>query len=76
MRKYLLSTAFLLPLVIVIVLAMGGVTMDPWIYVALSAVCPAATGILWYTNKNMTRRGNLYLSKSKEQATYKSMSYR
>ncbi len=56
MRKYLFSAVPLLPLVIVIVLAIGGIMMNRWVYVALAVVCPVAAGIIWYIYKDMERK--------------------
>jgi general stress protein CsbA len=39
MKKYLLSAVPLLPIVIVVVFAIGGVTMKHWVYVILAVVC-------------------------------------
>ncbi len=56
MKKYLFSAALLLPLVIVIVLAIGGVTMNRWVYVILAIVCPVAAGITWHMYKDTARK--------------------
>jgi general stress protein CsbA len=58
MKKYLLSAAPLLPLVIVIALAVGGITMNPWVYVILALVCPVAAGIIWYMYKDTEKKMN------------------
>ena len=56
MKKYLFSAAPLLPFVIIIVLALNGITMDRWVYVILAMVCPVAAGIIWYTHKDTERK--------------------
>ncbi len=56
MKKYLFSVALLLPLAIVIVLAIGGVTMNRWVYVILSVVCPVAAGAFWYMYRDTDRK--------------------
>lgn len=55
-NRYALSAAPLLPLVIIIVLATGGVTMNRWVYVILAIACPVAAGIIWYTYKNTEKK--------------------
>ena len=54
--RYALSAAPLLPLVIVIALAIGGITMNRWVYVILAIVCPVAAGIIWYMYKDAERK--------------------
>ncbi len=56
MKKYLFSAAPLLPLVIVIVLATGGVTMNRGVYATLAIVCPVAAGIIWYMYKDTEKK--------------------
>ncbi len=56
MRKYLFAAAPLLPLVIVIALAIGGVLMNSWVYVILVIVCPAVAGIYWYWHTDAKRK--------------------
>jgi general stress protein CsbA len=56
MKKYLFSAAPLLPLVIVVVLATGGIMMNRWVYVLLVIVCPAAAGIIWYMYKDTEKK--------------------
>ena len=54
--RYIFSGALLLPLVIVIILAITGITLNVWIYVILAIVCPVAAGIIWYMYKNAERK--------------------
>ncbi len=56
MKKYLFSAAPLLPLAIVIVLAIGGITMNRWAYVILAIVCPVAAGIIRHMYKDTDRK--------------------
>lgn len=54
--RYIFSGALLLPLVIVIILAITGITLNVWIYVILAIVCPVAAGIIWYMYKDTERK--------------------
>jgi general stress protein CsbA len=54
--RYIFSGALLFPLVIVIILAIAGITLNVWIYVILAIVCPVAAGIIWYMLKNMENK--------------------
>ncbi len=54
--RYIFSGALLLPLVIVIILAITGITLNVWIYVILVIVCPVAAGIIWYMYKDAERK--------------------
>ncbi len=56
MKKYLFSAALFLPLLIVIVLAAGGITMNRWVYVILAIVCPVAAGIILYMYKDRPKK--------------------
>lgn len=38
----------LLPLLVVAVLAILGIILKSWVYLALLIVCPAVAGIVWY----------------------------
>lgn len=54
--RYILSAASLLPLIIVVILAMVGITVNVWVYVVLTVVCPLAAGVVWFLYKDMERR--------------------
>lgn len=55
--RYIFSGAILLPLVIVIILAITGITLNVWVYVVvLSVVCPLAAGAVWFLYKDMERK--------------------
>jgi hypothetical protein len=60
MKKYLFSAAPLLPLVIVVALAIGGIMMNLWVYAILVIVCPVVAGIIWYMYKDTERKMNKY----------------
>jgi len=46
----------LLPLVIVIVLAIGGIMINQWVHVILAVICPVTAGIIWFMYKDMERK--------------------
>lgn len=54
--RYIFSGALLLPLVIVIILAIAGITLNVWVYVVLALVCPLAAGAVWFLYKDMEKR--------------------
>jgi len=47
---------FLLPLLIVFLLAVGGIFLNTWVYVVLSIFCPLAAGVTWFLYKDMKRK--------------------
>ncbi len=51
--RYAFSTAPLVPLFIVIILATAGITLNAWVYVVLAVVCPLAAGVVWFQYKEM-----------------------
>ncbi len=60
MKKYLYILAPLLPLAVVAALTISDVSMDAWVYLILSVICPVAAGITWYVyfiegNDKMTK---------------------
>ncbi len=46
----------MLPLVIVIVLAIGSITLSRWVYVILAIVCLVTAATIWYLYKDMERK--------------------
>jgi Flp pilus assembly protein TadB len=50
---HILSGALLLPLVIIIILAIAGITLNVWVYVFLAVVCPLAAGVVWFMYKDV-----------------------
>jgi len=50
------SLLFLLPLLIVFLLAVGGIFLNAWVYVVLSIFCPLAAGVSWFLYKDMGRK--------------------
>ncbi len=60
--RYIFSGALLLPLVIVIVLAITGITLNIWIHVILAIVCPVAAFIIWNMYKDTERKMKKSLS--------------
>ncbi len=46
--RYIFSGVLLLPLIIVIILAITGITLNVWVYVVLAVVCPLAAGVVWF----------------------------
>ena len=54
--KYILSAAFLLPLVIVVILTMVGFTLNIWVYIVLVIACPLAAAVVWFLYKEMEKR--------------------
>jgi len=47
---------FLLPLLIVLLLAVGGIFLNAWVYVILSIFCPLAASVTWFLYKDMERK--------------------
>jgi len=57
MKKQRIATMlFLLPLLIVFLLAVGGIFLNTWVYVILSIFCPLAAGATWYLYKDMEKK--------------------
>ncbi len=54
--RYILSAASLLPLAIVVILALVGITLSVWVYIVLVMVCPLAAGVVWFLYKDMERK--------------------
>ncbi len=54
--KYYAIAAVSFPLVIIIVLAVMGITLDIWVYVVLAVVCPAVVGLIWYFYKDAEKK--------------------
>ena len=54
--RYILSAAFLLPVVIVVILALVGITLSVWVYIVLVMACPLAAGVVWFLYKDMERK--------------------
>lgn len=55
-RLTVISMAFILPLVVVGVLALFGITFSSWVYLLISTVCLIDAGILWFIYKDMERK--------------------
>jgi len=57
MKKQRIATMlFLLPLLIVFLLAVGGIFLNTWVYVILSIFCPLAASVTWFLYKDMERK--------------------
>ncbi len=56
MKKYIFSGAPLLPLIIVIILAIGGITLSRWVYLILAIVCLLAAAMIWYMFKDTEKK--------------------
>lgn len=56
--RYLFTTAALVPLLIVLVLAAFGMTFDTVVYAGLAVVCPIVAGVTWWIYREMDRRVN------------------
>lgn len=52
-RKYLFVIAPVFPLLIVVVLAVFGITFDTAVYAVLGVVCPIVAGFVWWIYKDM-----------------------
>lgn len=48
----------LLPLLVVMILALFGITMDYWVYIILGIVCPLVAGSIWLIYKDTERKVN------------------
>lgn len=46
----------LLPLFLVIILAIVGITFGFWVYMILGIVCPLVAGILWFMYREMEKK--------------------
>ncbi len=55
-KKFFLSAAALLPLVVVVILAVFGATLNVWVYIVLAIVCPLVAGIIWFTYKDIEKK--------------------
>ncbi len=56
MKKYIFSGVPLLPLIIVIILAIAGITLNRWVYMILAIACLFAAAIIWYMFKDTERK--------------------
>lgn len=56
MRGKIFLSAALLPLVVVVILALLGVTLSVWVYIVRAVVCPLAAGIIWFTYKDVEKK--------------------
>jgi len=54
--KYIFTMAPFVPLLIVIILAIIGITLNFLVYIILAVVCPLVAGILWFIYKDMERK--------------------
>lgn len=45
-----------LPLLVVIILAITGITLNFWVYIILAVVCPLVAGIIWYIYKDTEKK--------------------
>jgi Flp pilus assembly protein TadB len=45
-----------LPLLIVIILAMTGMTFNTWVYALLFIICPVIAVIIWFIYKDMEKK--------------------
>ncbi len=54
--RYILSAAPLLPLVILVILAMVGITLNVWVYLVLVIVCPLVAGTIWVMSKGVEKK--------------------
>jgi uncharacterized membrane protein len=48
--------SIVLPLLVVIILAIVGVTFSTWVYALLFIVCPVVAGIVWFVYKDMEKK--------------------
>jgi len=53
---HIASLLVLLPLLIVFLLAAGGLFLNIWVYIILSIVCPLAACITWFIYKDMGKK--------------------
>ncbi len=45
-----------LPLLVVIILAIAGITLNFWVYIILAVICPLAVGIIWFIYKETEKK--------------------
>lgn len=45
-----------LPLLVVIILAIAGITLNFWVYIILSVSCPIVAGIIWIIYKDTGKK--------------------
>ncbi|MBI5203302.1 MAG: hypothetical protein HZA11_00120 [Nitrospirae bacterium] len=56
MRTKFFSVMALLPLLVVIILAVAGITLNFWVYAILGVVCPTVAGAIWFIYKDTERK--------------------
>ena len=54
--KYRIPLSVLLPLFVVAILAVFGVTFSFWVYLVLSIACLLVAGITWFLYKDMEKK--------------------
>jgi uncharacterized membrane protein len=65
--QYRIPLAVLVPLFVVVILAVFGVTFSFWVYLILSVSCLLAAGITWFLYKDMEKKVDA--TKKKEKMT-------
>lgn len=54
--KYLIPAAVLVPLFVVVIFGVFGVTFSFWVYLILSVACLFVAGIIWSLYKDMEKK--------------------
>jgi hydrogenase-4 membrane subunit HyfE len=55
-NRLILVMAILSPFLLVIILAISGITFNAWVYIILGITCPVVAGIVWFLYKGMERK--------------------
>lgn len=56
MKAGFFSLMAFLPLLVVLILAIAGITLNFWVYIILAIVCPLAAGIIWFIYKETEKK--------------------
>ncbi len=57
MKHMILPLAALLPVLIVLILAAAGISLDQWVYITVGIVCPLVAGAIWLIYRDAGEKG-------------------